>query len=164
MNPCPCGYLSSSRPCSCRQYEIDRYRSKISGPILDRIDLYCEIVEADYSDISGNSSDNKTSSDYIDDINRARDIQADRFKDLNINTNSQMKPEDIRVYCQMDKSAENILQLVYNKYKLSNRSYMKLIKIARTIADLDESHTIKEDHILEAFSYRKAYYKYFCDY
>lgn len=164
MNPCPCGYLSSSRPCSCRQYEIDRYRSKISGPILDRIDLYCEIVEADYSDISGNSSDNKTSSDYIDDINRARDIQADRFKDLNINTNSKMKPEDIRVYCQMDKSAENILQLVYNKYKLSNRSYMKLIKIARTIADLDESHTIKEDHILEAFSYRKAYYKYFCDY
>jgi len=200
LNPCPCGYLNSSKPCTCSQSEIDRYKSRISGPILDRIDLYCEVVEADYDDILGLDKKIKKSVDYLEDINIARAIQMIRFEKKGIDTNSHMSTEHINDYCRMTSDAQNMMKIIHDKYGLSNRVYMKMLKIARTIADLELVKTIKinrldrgvykkgevlyktpneyidlvgnnkidkpieEDHILEAFSYRKAYFKYFSPY
>lgn len=160
MNPCPCGYYKSHKECTCRQYEIDKYLSKISGPILDRMDVFCEVGKVDFEDFDDRSQ-RMTSREILEIIESARHIQADRFKDRDFYVNSQMTSEEIEKYCHLDQDSSMMSSRIYKKYGLSNRSYTRLLKLARTIADLEARETISSKDILEAFSYRKAYYKYF---
>ncbi len=160
MNPCPCGYYKSHKECTCRQYEIDKYLSKISGPILDRMDVFCEVGKVDFEDFDDRSQ-RMTSREILEIIESARHIQADRFKDRDFYVNSQMTSEEIEKYCHLDQDSSMMASRIYKKYGLSNRSYTRLLKLARTIADLEARETISSKDILEAFSYRKAYYKYF---
>lgn len=160
MNPCPCGYYKSHKECTCRQYEIEKYLSKISGPILDRMDVFCEVGKVDFEDFDDRSQ-RMTSREILEIIESARNIQADRFKDRDFYVNSQMTSEDIEKYCYLDQDSSMMASRIYKKYGLSNRSYTRLLKLARTIADLEARETISSKDLLEAFSYRKAYYKYF---
>lgn len=160
MNPCPCGYYKSHKECTCRQYEIEKYLSKISGPILDRMDVFCEVGKVDFEDFDDRSQ-RMTSREILEVIESARNIQADRFKDRDFYVNSQMTSEDIEKYCSLDQESGQMAARIYKKYGLSNRSYTRLLKLARTIADLEARETISSKDLLEAFSYRKAYYKYF---
>ena len=160
MNPCPCGFYMSNVECKCRTYEINRYINKISGPLLDRFDVFVEVNQVSYDDLNCKKKSEK-SSDIKNRIERARKIQLQRFKNKNIKTNNEMTSSDIDKYCNLDDETLEFTKLIFNKYKLSNRSYTKLLKMARTIADLEECENIRKNHILEAFSFRKAYYTYF---
>lgn len=159
MNPCPCGYNMSSQECRCRPYEIDRYINKISGPMLDRFDIFLEVNSIHHSEF--NKTESEKSKDIRKRVENARKIQKDRFKNTKIKTNDDMKSQDIKEYCDLDSSASKSVDLIFSKYNLSNRSYTNLLKVARTISDLEEEKYITQDSIMEAFSYRKAYYKYF---
>lgn len=162
MNPCPCGYLNSSKMCTCRPSDIERYRNRISGPILDRIDLFCEVGEIDFKDLRMEKNNFKSDEDILREVNRAREIQRNRYKNVDgVELNSDLNGSNILKYCEMTESAETFLKRTYEMYNLSNRSYSRLIKVARTIADLSEHEKIEDIDIIESFSYRKAYYKYF---
>ncbi|MEG0249877.1 MAG: YifB family Mg chelatase-like AAA ATPase [Peptostreptococcus sp.] len=159
MNACPCGYFNSSKSCVCRASDIDRYRNKISGPILDRIDIFCEISEINFNEF--NEDKRVRSREIGKRVEYAKDIQNIRFKNKCISSNSQMSPKDVFIYCKLSGQAEKMAKDIYDKYKLSNRSYVRMLKLSRTIADLAGEKNISEKHILEAFSYKRAYYKYF---
>ncbi len=159
MNPCPCGYNMSNMECRCRTYEIDRYVNKISGPLLDRFDIFVEVNSIPYNEF--NQAKSESSNDIKKRIEKARKIQSNRYRNTSINTNDDMKSSDLNKYCNLNKEAKDSVDLIFNKYKLSNRSYSKLLKVARTIADLQEEEQINSSHIMEAFSFRKAYYRYF---
>lgn len=161
MNPCPCGYFNSEKTCVCRASDIDRYRAKLSGPILDRIDIFCEVSEINFNEFNEDKDKRLSSKEIKKHVELAKDIQELRFKDKGIYNNSQMSPKDVFIYCNLSDEAEETSKYIYDKYKLSNRSYIRLLKISRTIADLDNRKEIKEKDIMEAFSYRRAYYKYF---
>lgn len=160
MNPCPCGYYKSHKECTCRQYEIERYLNKISGPILDRMDVFCEVGKVDFEEFD-DKSQRMSSVEMLDIIQATRDIQENRFKGCGFLLNSQMTSEDIEKYCCLDQDTSMMAARIYKKYGLSNRSYTRLLKLARTIADLEARTDISSKDIVEAFSYRKAYYKYF---
>lgn len=160
MNPCPCGYYKSHKECTCRQYEIERYLNKISGPILDRMDVFCEVGKVDFEEFD-DKSQRMSSVEMLDIIQATRDIQENRFKGRGCLLNSQMTSEDIEKYCCLDQDTSMMAARIYKKYGLSNRSYTRLLKLARTIADLEARADISSKDIVEAFSYRKAYYKYF---
>lgn len=160
MNPCPCGYYKSHKECTCRQYEIERYLNKISGPILDRMDVFCEVGKVDFEEFD-DKSQRMSSVEMLDIIQATRDIQENRFKGRGFLLNSQMTSEDIEKYCCLDQDTSMMAARIYKKYGLSNRSYTRLLKLARTIADLEARTDISSKDIVEAFSYRKAYYKYF---
>lgn len=160
MNPCPCGYHMSENECTCRSFDIDRYKNKISGPLLDRFDIFIEVNSISYDEL--NNKINSESSKVIKErVEKAREIQVKRFKNKNIKTNDEIKSSEILSYCKLNNEALSTTKLILDKYKLSNRSYTKLIKVARTIADLEESDFINKNHIMESFSFRKAYYTYF---
>ncbi|KGF14221.1 magnesium chelatase [Peptostreptococcus sp. MV1] len=160
MNPCPCGYYKSHKECTCRQYEIERYLNKISGPILDRMDVFCEVGKVDFEEFD-DKSQRMSSVEMLDIIQATRDIQENRFKGRGFLLNSQMTSEDIEKYCCLDQDTSMMAARIYKKHGLSNRSYTRLLKLARTIADLEARTDISSKDIVEAFSYRKAYYKYF---
>ena len=157
-NPCPCGYLNHpKKQCSCSEREIRRYRKRISGPILDRIDLHVDVPVVDAKELAETSQGEQflESSEKIRQrVIEARDIQQERFKNDNIFTNAEMKNEQIKKYCQMAKAAKQILAAAINNFNLSARGYFKIIKIARTIADLAKQEVIAEEHIAEALQYR----------
>ena len=157
--PCPCGYYMSDSECKWRSFEVDRYLNKISGPLLDRFDMFVEVSYIPYKDFD--YSNCESSSDIRTRVEKARKIQVERFKNEGISTNDEMKSSHLNKYCKLEDSAHSTLDLIFNKYKLSNRSYTKLIKVSRTIADLENKEYINSSHIMEAFSYRKAYYTYF---
>lgn len=162
MNPCPCGYLNSSKLCTCRPVEIERYRNKISGPILDRIDIFCEIAEIDFDDLRLKENNFKSDGDIAQEIEDARDIQRKRYaKTDGVDLNCEISRGEIDEFCRLNKEAEDTIRIIYNKYSLSNRSYSRVLKVARTIADLEGHEDILDEDIMEAFSYRRAYYKYF---
>lgn len=160
MNPCPCGYYRSETECRCRQYEIDRYLNKISGPLLDRIDIFTEVKTISFQELNSNVK-NETSHEIKKRIENARKIQRERFKGECGKLNRDMNSNDIDEFCKIDEKTKDILKIIFEKYRLSNRSYTRLLKVARTIADLNERKNIEENDILEAFSMRKAYYTYF---
>lgn len=154
MNPCPCGYYGDPfHECSCSQASIDKYLGKVSNPLLDRIDIHVEVQAVDYKDLIGKDEEEKSAT-IRERVNKAREIQLDRFKNKNIFSNSQISNRDIKKYCKLTKKAEDILDISFNKYKFSARTYNKLLKVARTIADLDCEDMIQERHILEAIRYR----------
>ncbi|MCP4650740.1 MAG: YifB family Mg chelatase-like AAA ATPase [PVC group bacterium] len=157
-NPCPCGYLyDPKRMCSCTQREIERYRKRVSGPILDRIDLHVEVPVVDVEHLSRfePTQKNLTSSGQIRKrVKKARDLQQNRFKEETIHTNSEMKNRHIKKYCRLSAEVKQLLIQAVKQFHLSARSYFKMIKVARTIADLENSSEITINHMAEALQYR----------
>ncbi len=156
MNPCPCGYFGSNvegHTCSCPIANIQRYRSRISGPLLDRIDIHVEVPAVKYDELSGLPTGEKSES-VRQRVNNSRDIQLERFAAEKIYSNSQMNPKQIRKYCQLDDESKNVLKMAMDKMGLSARAYDRILKVSRTIADLEESDNITVAHISEAVQYR----------
>jgi magnesium chelatase family protein len=160
MNPCQCGYYLSDSECKCSGFEISRYINKISGPLLDRFDIFIQVNSVSYEELNNNTKC-ESSKVIRNRVENARKIQGIRFENETIKTNDEIKSSKLLDYCKLDEEALNTTKLILNKYKLSNRSYTKLLKVARTIADLESSENIYSNHIMEAFSFRKAYYTYF---
>ena len=154
MNPCPCGnYGSKDRMCSCSPAEIRRYRKRVSGPMLDRIDLQVEVDSVAYDDL--NSKDTAESSDEVKErVNLVRNIQRRRFENYGINTNAEMGERELREFCELSEEGDKILRSAFERLKLSARARSRIIKVARTIADLDGSEEILPKHVYEAASYR----------
>lgn len=160
LNPCPCGYHGSKlHECNCTRPQIDRYLSKISHPLLDRIDMHIEVSEVEYKDLSSDETglDSKT---LRDSVIRARNIQEERYEKENFKLNGDMPDNKIKKYCKLNSECEKLMELSFKKYGFSARTYNKILKIARTIADLDSSENIKEMHLLEAIRYRTIDRKY----
>lgn len=157
-NPCPCGYLNSPKKrCICSPRIIEKYRKKISGPILDRIDLHIDVPSVDLQELSENQKATqflKSSVLIRERIISARQIQYQRFLGESIFVNAEMKNSHIKKYCKLKKEVEQILQQAGSKFQLSARSYFKIIKVAKTIADLENSSEIEISHIAEALQYR----------
>lgn len=161
MNPCPCGYMGSeTKECKCSFEEIRRYQKKISGPLMDRIDLQIEVPAVKYSDLL--SKEHKDGSKEIKErVMNARKLQYERYQMENITTNSQLTTPLIEKYIKISLSGQKILEQAFNKLSLSARGYTKIIKVARTIADLENCEEIEPKHIAEAIGYRDISEKYF---
>ena len=154
MNPCPCGnYGSSYLQCSCTPAQIHKYRSKVSGPLLDRIDLQVEVDGVKYDDLSSEAV-GESSAQVKARVEKARAIQRERLSRDNMTVNANMGERQIKSYCRLDTECESILKNAFEALHLSARARSRIIKVARTIADLDFSQNIKPHHILEAVSYR----------
>lgn len=154
MNPCPCGYFGHpTRTCSCPNGAPARYLSKVSGPLLDRLDIHIEVPPVDYNQLSDEEA-GECSADIRERVNKARKIQIERFKGTNITCNAKMSSSMTRKYCKLSESAAKTLEISFEKLGLSARAYDKILKVARTIADLDGSENIENKHILEAIQYR----------
>ena len=154
MNPCPCGYLGShDKKCTCSENKIKRYLSKLSGPILDRIDIQLNISNVKYSEIYHNTKIER-SEDIRQRVELARNVQTLRFTKENINTNSEINSSQINKYCILDKECKKFLKKIYAKYKLNIRTYNSILKISRTIADLKNKEEIDISCIAEAIQYK----------
>lgn len=154
MNPCPCGYLSDPiHPCSCTPVTIHRYRSRISGPLLDRIDIHIEVPAVKYRDLA-DRGEAESSAAIAARVAASRTIQAERFQGSKIHCNAQMTSRYIKKFCELDANGNRMLELVTDKLGLSARTYTRILKVARTIADLDTAQHIGEQHIAEAIQYR----------
>ncbi len=163
MNPCPCGYYGHpSRQCTCTEAARKRYRDKVSGPILDRIDLHIEIEPVDYEKLSSRNKE-ETSAEIRKRVNKAREIQRKRFEGTDISCNAKMSPKVTKEFCVLTVEASNLLKLSFDKLGLSARAYDKILRIARTIADLEESEGIELSHIAEAIQFRSLDRKYWSD-
>lgn len=156
-NPCPCGYYGTKKPCRCMPTQILRYRRKLSGPILDRIDLYVDVHEIDNSRLlSETPSDQHTTIKVAERVAQARKQQAKRFGAAKLNAD--MTNRDIKTKARLSDPAKTMLDTAANKFGLSARAYMRTIKVARTIADLDHSDAIDPKHVAEALQYRPHQY------
>ena len=161
MNPCPCGYYGSNeKECNCSNSAIQKYMGKISGPLLDRIDIQVEVTSVKYEKLQ-NEGKIETSIQIRNRVNEARKIQLERYKNLDIYSNSQLTPKLIEKYCKLNKKSKEILKKAFDSMNLSARAYGRILKVARTIADLDGKENIEDKHILEAIQYRKLDKKYF---
>jgi magnesium chelatase family protein len=155
MNPCPCGFYNHpEKACVCSQGAVQKYLNKISGPLLDRIDIQIEIVPVPFNKISG-SETGEQSHQIRERVIRAREIQSQRFEnEQNINYNAQMNSRLMHKYATPDKQGLELLKMAMDKFNLSARAYDRILKVSRTIADLDESANILSKHIAEAINYR----------
>jgi magnesium chelatase family protein len=154
MNPCPCGYYNSVlRDCVCTPGQIHRYLAKISGPLLDRIDLHIEVPEVDYKDLTCRE-DGESSSAIVKRVTAARRKQIERFQDPEVLCNAQMDQKLIKSYCALDDPGKKQLEKAIQKLGFSARAYDRILKVARTIADLSGSETIQSEHVAEAIQYR----------
>ena len=163
MNPCECGYYGSDlKKCTCNMKSIKRYVGKISGPILDRIDLHIEVKPVEYEKLAM-SSKPETSNQIRERVNRARRIQLERYKELGIISNSELDSNLLDEFCKLDQKSSEIMEKAFERFGLSARAHDKILKIARTIADLDNSKNIQYKHIAEAIQYRALDTKYFRD-
>ncbi len=157
MNPCPCGFLGDKeKQCTCSEYQIQKYSSRLSGPLLDRIDLIINVPRLTTDELVNNTTGAETSETIRERVIKARKIQAKRYKDDGIFTNSELTTELLKKYCILDENAANILKLAAQKYNLSGRKYSRMLKIARTIADLAGSENILTEHITQAIQYRST--------
>ncbi len=154
MNPCPCGnYGSRDLECKCSPTQIDKYLRKLSGPLLDRIDLKIDVDRVEYAELR--TGESEESSEVVKErINKARAIQQERFKGCKNHTNAKMSSSQIQEFCKVDMKNEILLKNAFEKFKLSARGYTRILKVARTIADLDDSKQIEKEHLIEAISFR----------
>lgn len=160
MNPCPCGYLGSKeKECTCSDQAISRYIGKISGPLLDRIDIQIEVTQVKYQKLDGQRNI-ETSKEIKNRVNKARKIEQNRYTAENIYSNSQLTPKLIEKYCKLDKEGRKLLELAFNKLGLSARAYGRILKVARTIADLANEENILPTHVAEAIQYRNLDKRY----
>lgn len=155
MNPCPCGYLGDKeKHCTCTEYQINRYRAKLSGPLLDRIDIQIDVPRLTTDELLNTNTEAESSVDIRKRVINARKIQKERYKEARILTNSQLTADMVKKYCKIDESSKEILKLAVTKYQLSGRRYDRVLKLSRTIADLDNSEIITTKHITQALQYR----------
>lgn len=156
MNPCPCGnYGSPDKTCTCTPSQVAKYKAKISGPLLDRIDIQVEVDSVKYSELTSNEQ-SENSETVRKRVNRTRAIQKERFKNDGILTNSDMGERHLLKYCKLTSECENLLKSAYESLNLSPRARSRIIKVARTIADMELLDDIRAEHILEAISYRHS--------
>ena len=161
MNPCKCGYFGDSRrQCTCTPTQVNRYRSRISGPLLDRIDIQVEVSNVDYDDLSS-TENSETSAEIKKRVNKTRKLQLERYKDYNIYSNSQLDAGMLKKFCPLGEEENAILRAAFDNLGLSARAHSRILKVARTIADLEGSENIKSEHIAEAIQYRSLDRKYF---
>lgn len=157
MNPCPCGYLGDKqKQCTCSEFQISRYQSRLSGPLLDRIDLQVEVPRLTSDELLNIEPATESSADIRKRVIKARKIQAERYKNDGILTNSELTSKLIKKYCQIDAQSTALLKTAIVKYQLSGRRYDRILKLARTIADLDNSENIKQIHLMQALQYRMS--------
>ena len=160
MNPCPCGYYGSKeKECTCKPEQITKYINKISGPLLDRIDIHIEVNGIKYKKLN-ECSDEEKSESIKERVDNARKIQQERFQDLNIFSNSELTQKLLLKYCKLNNECKKILELAFERLGLSERAYTRILKVARTIADLDNSKNIEIQHLTEAIQYRSLDRKY----
>jgi magnesium chelatase family protein len=152
-NPCPCGYYGTSGTCRCQPYQIIRYKQKLSGPILDRIDLYCNVHEIEHDKLLSQNIRPEVDKDIRKRIQQARDRQAKRYNNTQ-KLNCDMTNGDIKAFARLDNEASGLLNQAAERLSISARSYMRCIKVARTIADLDSCSDVTTSHISEALAYR----------
>jgi len=154
MNPCPCGYYSDpNNECTCTIPQIQRYRSKISGPLMDRIDIHIEVPAVKYRDLASRGS-GESSREIKKRIDAVQRIQLNRFKGMKIYCNAQMTNRHIKKFCQIDETSQSLLEMAIDKFGLSARAYTRILKVARTIADLEGQENIQPAHLSEAIQYR----------
>ncbi|MBQ8451403.1 MAG: YifB family Mg chelatase-like AAA ATPase [Clostridia bacterium] len=154
MNPCPCGnYGSKNAVCTCSMSAIQNYLKRISGPLLDRIDLKINVERVEYADLNSKSLE-ESSEEIRKRVNLAREIQNKRFAGTKIHTNAKMNSKMLNEFCKLDDESENLMQMAFEKFKISARGYTRILKVARTIADLAGSENIKQEHLAEALAYR----------
>jgi magnesium chelatase family protein len=154
MNPCPCGFRGdTAHDCTCTPPLLQRYRSRLSGPLLDRIDLHIEVPRVPHKDLT-DQSPAESSAIIRQRVNRARQVQRDRLTPFGLHANSQMQARHIRRFCKLDEKGDTLLEQVTDKLGLSARSFTRILKLARTIADLAESESIQTLHLAEAIQYR----------
>jgi len=157
MNPCPCGNKGNKqKECICKPMDLDRYKRKLSGPIMDRVDIWVSVQNVDYEKLSSISGEGEKTNTIKERVRNAREIQNKRFKNSprKINTNSEMNVKELNIYAPLDDETKKILNQSAERLQLSARAYHRTIKLARTIADLEGSEDIKQSHILEALQYR----------
>ncbi|HEX77854.1 MAG TPA: YifB family Mg chelatase-like AAA ATPase [Dehalococcoidia bacterium] len=154
MNPCPCGYYGDPvRECTCSPYLVSRYRKRISGPLLDRIDIFCEVPRVDYEKLTDDRA-GEGSETVRRRVTAARDIQRERFRGTRLSCNAEMTPVEVREFCRVAPAAQGLLQAAMNQLYLSARAFHRVLKLARTIADLAGAETIDASHLAEALQYR----------
>lgn len=159
-NPCPCGYYGSNiKECTCTADQISKYLNKLSGPLLDRIDIHVEVTPVKYSDLATERK-SETSNEIKIRVNKAKKIQLERYENENIKSNAELSSNLIKKYCKLTKDCQTLLEQAFNSLKLSARAYERILKLARTIADLEESKEIKINHLAEAIQYRSLDRKY----
>ncbi|MGM9974095.1 MAG: YifB family Mg chelatase-like AAA ATPase [Clostridiaceae bacterium] len=157
MNPCPCGYyniLESEERCTCSQLEITKYLKKLSGPLMDRLDIFSYVKPVVYEDLAGSFS-TESSTVIRERVLKAREIQKRRFQGLTISTNGEMNHSHIQEFCNVNKEGQELLKKVYNENKLSARAYDKILKVSRTLSDLKNKDSIDKTDLIEALNYRK---------
>jgi len=154
MNPCPCGYFGDQfKECTCSAGAISRYQKRISGPLMDRIDIYIQVPRVDYEKLTDRHQ-GETSDKVRKRVESAREIQNERFKEVGIVCNAEMTPLEIREYCQVDSPAQDLLRMAMKQLHLSARAFHRILKLARTIADIEGISTIASSHVAEALQYR----------
>ncbi len=162
FNPCPCGYFNDARrECLCSPTQISRYLAKISGPLLDRIDLQVEVPALTAEEISSTTA-GEPSAAIRERVDAARLLQHERFRRMQIQSNAEMTPKAMRKFCELDAPSRRLLEQAMSRLALSARAYDRVLKVARTIADLAGSERIESAHIAEAIHYRaldKAYFR-----
>ena len=161
MNPCPCGYYGSKeKECSCTLDQVTKYMNRISGPLLDRIDIHIEVHPIKFEELSS-KKESESSETIKKRVDKARKIQNERYKNDNIHSNSELTTDLLKKYCPLDEKSTLLLKNAFEKLGFSARAHDKVIKLARTIADLESSQNINENHIAEAIQYRNLDRKYF---
>lgn len=159
-NPCPCGFLGdTARQCNCTPYQVQRYLGRISGPLLDRIDIHIEVPRVNYEDLAG-ALPGEPSAEIKKRVQKAREIQRHRFSSTSTTCNARMTPEQVRRFCLLSKEAKALLPSFFRHLNLSARSYDRVLKVARTIADLEGSDVIEAAHLAEAVQYRSLEGRY----
>jgi magnesium chelatase family protein len=154
MNPCPCGYYGDqARVCRCAPQQIRQYQARISGPLLDRIDIHIEVPSVRYKDLTGKSAGESSGAIKVR-IERGRRIQNKRFAGERTQCNARMSDRQIKAFCSVDDDSQKLMEMAIEKLGLSARAYTKVLKVARTIADLDEEERILSNHVAEAIQYR----------
>lgn len=155
LNPCPCGYYGSgSKECVCSDNDRRRYIGRLSGPLLDRIDIFMFVNTLSYKEVSSQKTGEKSEVIRAR-VERARELQKERFKTDKIRSNAEMNQRQIKKYCKLDSKSSNLIEIVYNKMQLSNRAYSRILKVARTISDLNGRESIEQSDIIEALQYRR---------
>lgn len=154
-NPCPCGYFGDeAKACSCSAGQIESYNKKISGPLLDRIDIHIEVPRVEYKKLRNPELNNESSTTIRQRVGQARLVQKERFEKSTTNNNGEMITEELKAYCILDDAGEQLLEQAVTSYHLSPRSYTRILKLARTIADLENEPNIKPQHLAEAIRYK----------
>lgn len=161
MNPCPCGFYGHpTKNCTCTSNAVTKYLGKISGPMLDRLDIHVEVPPVKYDELKDDGNSAESSAEIKARVDKARKIQNERYKDENITCNARLTPKMLKKYCVLSEDAENILAAAFKNMGLSGRAYDRILKVSRTLADLEAEEKIESRHIAQAIQFRSLDRKY----